>query len=228
MIMLTTNKRMPLDYMLQESTLPGKDGERKLFPKIRLSRHLTHEEFLGQVELFCTVTAAETNNVLQNVSDTLLKLFQQGWSVKIDGLGTFKIALGMEEGLPAQTVKRKGERYDTQHVCVKDVQFIADKQWLADIRSSIQLHKYGKADEIREVRKHLETREERRRMALEYLDHHHFMRVSDYAFLTGLPRSSACKEIRAFASDPNSGIEGVGRGNQRMYVRSGTDSSITN
>lgn len=210
---------MKLDYFLQETTLPNEEGTRKLYPKIRLSQNIPYETFLWEIDRRGHVTGNEARNVLANVAETLLEMFQMGRSVKIDGLGTFKIALGMEDGLPAQTVKGKGERYDTKHVCVKDVQFIVDKQWLNDIRGSIRLRKYGKADEIKPLRQIRTTREERYQMALDHLKLSPFLRVKDYAAMTGLPHSTACKEIRELSEMPDSGIKGVGRGNQKMYMK---------
>ena len=53
---------------------------------------------------------------------------------------------------------------------VKDVQLISDKQWLAGIRDIIELHKYGRADEVRTVHRLASTYEERYQKALEYLE----------------------------------------------------------
>ena len=53
---------------------------------------------------------------------------------------------------------------------VKDVQFISDKQWLAGIIDIIELHKYGRADEVRTVHRLASTCEERYQKALEYLE----------------------------------------------------------
>ena len=53
---------------------------------------------------------------------------------------------------------------------VKDVQLISDKQWLAGIRDIIELHKYGRADEVRTVHRLASTCEERYQKALEYLE----------------------------------------------------------
>ena len=53
---------------------------------------------------------------------------------------------------------------------VKDVQPISDKQWLAGIRDIIELHKYGRADEVRTVHRLASTCEERYQKALEYLE----------------------------------------------------------
>ena len=53
---------------------------------------------------------------------------------------------------------------------VKDVQFISDKEWLAGIRDIIELHKYGRADEVRTVHRLASTCEERYQKALEYLE----------------------------------------------------------
>ena len=44
------------------------------------------------------------------------------------------------------------------------------KQWLAGIRDIIELHKYGRADEVRTVHRLASTCEERYQKALEYLE----------------------------------------------------------
>ena len=50
------------------------------------------------------------------------------------------------------------------------MQFISDKQWLAGIRDIIELHKYGRADEVRTVHRLASTCEERYQKTLEYLE----------------------------------------------------------
>lgn len=50
------------------------------------------------------------------------------------------------------------------------MQLISDKQWLAGIRDIIELHKYGRADEVRTVHRLASTCEERYQKALEYLE----------------------------------------------------------
>ena len=50
------------------------------------------------------------------------------------------------------------------------MQLISDQQWLAGIRDIIELHKYGRADEVRTVHRLASTCEERYQKALEYLE----------------------------------------------------------
>ena len=63
------------------------------------------------------------------------------------------------------------------------------------------------------------TREERLQLALDYLGENGVMRVMDYARLTGLSRSTAARELKAFRQDPASGLTFSGRGTAKVYVR---------
>ena len=55
--------------------------------------------------------------------------------------------------------------------------------------------------------------------ALEYLEEHGAMRVADYMELTGLSRTVATMELKAFRQDPNSGVDFIGRGSAKVYVK---------
>ena len=63
------------------------------------------------------------------------------------------------------------------------------------------------------------TKEQRLQLALEYLDKNSAMRIGDYVQLTGLSRTTATMELKAFRQDPASGIAFVGRGSQKVYVK---------
>ena len=69
------------------------------------------------------------------------------------------------------------------------------------------------------------TREERLRMAHNYIAEHHFMRVRDYEAMTFLPHSTAANELRDFCIQPT-GITSEGRGNTKVYVKRRLNSEI--
>lgn len=70
------------------------------------------------------------------------------------------------------------------------------------------------------------TRDERLKMAQDYIAEHHLMRVRDYEAMTYLPHSTAANELRYFCIQPT-GITSEGRGNTKVYVKRKPDSSDT-
>ena len=61
--------------------------------------------------------------------------------------------------------------------------------------------------------------EERLALALDFLARHPYMRVVDYAVMTGLSRTVAGRELRRLYQTPGSGIGISGMGTHRVYVR---------
>ena len=68
--------------------------------------------------------------------------------------------------------------------------------------------------------RNISSKEQRLQLALEYLDKNGVMHIADYMQLTGLSRTTATLELKAFRQDPASGITFVGRGSNKVYVKS--------
>ena len=67
--------------------------------------------------------------------------------------------------------------------------------------------------------RNISSKEQRLQFALEYLDKNGAMHIADYMELTGLSRTTATLELKAFRQDPTSGITFVGRGSNKVYVK---------
>jgi hypothetical protein len=67
------------------------------------------------------------------------------------------------------------------------------------------------------IKKPTTTLEERIAKAKKFLEEKPLMRVMDYAWLTGLSRTTASMELRKIASDPTSGITSTGQSSQKYY-----------
>jgi len=63
------------------------------------------------------------------------------------------------------------------------------------------------------------SKEERLKLALQYLEEHGAMRVVEYMELTGLSRTKAAIELKEFRQDLSSGITFIGRGSSKVYVK---------
>ena len=99
--------------------------------------------------------------------------------------------------------------------------FRAYKELLKEINRRCDLKRGGE----RRLHKSPYTLEERRQLALQYLEQEGILHVSDYANLTKLSRTTAGRELIALRKDPTSGITIKGRGTAKVYVKAKDDVS---
>ena len=84
-------------------------------------------------------------------------------------------------------------------------------------RKDCQLQREGTA----RIHRSPYTKEQRLNLALEYLEKHGAMKIADYMEFTGLSRTTATLELQEFRRDMNSGIDFIGRGSAKVYVKRG-------
>ena len=96
-----------------------------------------------------------------------------------------------------------------------NVNFRADKKLVREANRRCMLERYGES----RLRKSPYSKEQRLQLALEYMGKNGAMHIADYMELTGLSRTTATLELKAFRQDPTSGITFVGRGSNKVYVK---------
>lgn len=205
-----------MEYTFYEMPDVHGTGKRKVYPKPFHSGRLDTDFFMKEVAERTAHAAGAIEALVGTMVETMDSYLELGHSVKVDGLGTFSIALGMKDREEAEEVKENGERYDTEGVYIKGINFLPDPRWLERLRHKTDLRKVGAVQKLHTVKS---SREERLRMAHEYLDEHVMLRIRDYISLTGLRRTAARDELHSFADDPASGIRKMGRGNQLVFVK---------
>ena len=156
-------------------------------------------------------------HALTNIADQLTKDLADGYTVTLDGIGTFRATLGVKEEKEMDTLDGDETKRNAQSIEVKNVRYVSDKSMVKDVRLRCQLSRAG----VSRVNSSPYSREQRLQMALDYLSDasHPFMRVADYVELTGLPRSTATKELRELAQDQTTGIKSEGRSPARVYMK---------
>ncbi len=206
-----------MEYTFHEMPDMAGTGKRKVYPKPFHCTRVENDLVMKEVASRTAYAAGAIEALIGTLAESLDSFLSLGHSVKVDGLGTFEIALGMEDGKEAEEVKAEGERYDTYGVYIKGINFRPDPRWLERLRKKVELTKVGAVKQLHKVKS---TPEERLQKALEYLNKYHFLRIDIYMFLTGLRRTAARDELHRFAADPNSGITTSGKGSQLVFVKS--------
>ena len=206
-------------YIKQEMVdLSGK-GEEKVYYRIQTQRNIDLKEFAEYIGSHNSLmNKALVENVLAHVTDALAKLLGNGYSVTIDGLGTFKATVGLEKDEEMDSFDKKETKRNAQSLRLTGINYRADKVLVKEANRHCRLERGG------ESRLHQSpySKEERLKMALEYISQNGAMRVIDYMGLTSLSRTKATLELKEFREDASSGITTLGRGSAKVYVKAKT------
>ena len=203
-------------YIKQEMTdLSGK-GEEKVYYRLQTERNIDFKalaEYVGRHNGM--MSKGLVINVMEHVVDAMAELLGEGHSVTIDGLGTFRASLGLAEDKEMDTFDGDGTKRNARSLRLTGNNYRADKVLIREANRHCKLERAG------ESRLHHSpyTKEERLKLALQYLEEHGAMRVAEYMELTGLSRTKATLELKEFRQDLSSGITFIGRGSSKVYVK---------
>ena len=203
-------------YIKQEMTdLSGK-GEEKVYYRLQSERNIDFKalaEYVGRHNGM--MSKGLVINVMEHVVDAMAELLGEGHSVTIDRLGTFRASLGLAEEKEMDTFDGNETKRNARSLRLTGINYRADKVLIREANRHCKLERAG------ESRLHHSpyTKEERLKLALQYLEEHGAMRVAEYMELTGLSRTKATLELKEFRQDLSSGITFIGRGSAKVYVK---------
>ena len=204
-------------YIKQE--MPNLNGteEPQVYYRLKTNRNISSKEFVKHISRNdSAVDRGEIEGVLIRIADGLAELLGNGYSVTLDGVGTFKAGLGLKRDKEMDSFEEDETKRNARSLQLTSINYRADKTLVREANRRCKLERYGES----RLRKSPYTKEQRLQLALEFLDKNSAMRIGDYMKLTGLSRTTATMELKAFRQDPASGITFVGRGSQKVYVKS--------
>jgi len=203
-------------YIKQE--MPNLNGteEPQVYYRLKTNRNISSKEFVKHISRNdSAVDRGEIEGVLIRIADGLAELLGNGYSVTLDGVGTFKAGLGLKRDKEMDSFEEDETKRNARSLQLTSINYRADKTLVREANRRCKLERYGES----RLRKSPYTKEQRLQLALEFLDKNSAMRIGDYMQLTGLSRTTATMELKAFRQDPASGIAFVGRGSQKVYVK---------
>ena len=203
-------------YIKQEMIdLSGK-GEEKVYYRLQTERNIDFNELTQQIEEHHNLmNRGLVKSVMAYVVDEMAELLGKGYSVTIDGLGTFRASIGLEEDKEMDTFDGNDTKRNARSLRLTGINYRTDKELIK------KANRYCKLERAGESRLHHTpySKEERLKLAQQYLEEHGAMRVVEYMELTGLSRTKATLELKEFRQDTSSGITFVGRGSAKVYVK---------
>ena len=203
-------------YIKQEMIdLSGK-GEEKIYYRMQSEGNVGFKEFAQFVGKHNNVmNRALVESVLTYAADAMAELLGKGYSVTIDGLGTFKASIGLEEDKEMDTFDGNETKRNARSLRLTGVNYRADKLLVKEANRHCKLERAGES----RLHRTLYSKEERLKMALQFLEENGAMRVAQYVELTGISRTKATLELKEFSEDASSGITTLGRGSAKVYIK---------
>ena len=203
-------------YIKQEMIdLSGK-GEEKIYYRMQSEGNVGFKEFAQFVGKHNNVmNRALVESVLTYAADAMAELLGKGYSVTIDGLGTFKASIGLEEDKEMDTFDGNETKRNARSLRLIGVNYRADKLLVKEANRHCKLERAGES----RLHRTLYSKEERLKMALQFLEENGAMRVAQYVELTGISRTKATLELKEFSEDASSGITTLGRGSAKVYIK---------
>ncbi|MBQ8441991.1 MAG: DNA-binding protein [Bacteroides sp.] len=204
-------------YIKQE--MPNLNGmeEPQVYYRLRTTRNISTKEFVKIISRNGAATdRAEIEGVLIRMADGLAELLGNGYSVTLNGVGTFKAGLGLKRDKEMDSFEEDETKRNARSLQLTNINFRADKTLVKEANRHCKLERYGES----RIHKSPYSKEQRLQLTLEYLEKNGAMHIADYMELTGLSRTTATLELKAFRQDPTSGISFVGRGSNKVYVKS--------
>ena len=203
-------------YIKQE--MPNMNGtdEPQVYYRLKTDRNISSKEFVKNISRNGSATdRGEIESILIRIADGLAELLGNGYSVTLNGIGTFKAGLGLKEDKEMDTFDGDEAKRNARSLQLTNINFRADKTLIKEANQRCKLERAGES----RLRQSPYSKEERLQLALEYLDKNGAMHIADYMELTGLSRTTATLELKAFRQDSTSGITFVGRGSSKVYVK---------
>lgn len=193
-------------------------GEKKCYYRLETNGHLSSEDLIARIARAGSgLSDGAVVHVIKSLTKEMAKAMAEGHSVSIEGLGTFKAAIGVRKDKEMDAIDGEAPKHNATSLQVTGINFKADKELIYETHSHCHLTRGG----VRKLFRSPYDKQKRLQLAIGFLNDlaHPYMRIDDYAAMTGLSRSMASRELIEFRENPDSGITFTGRGNNRVYVK---------
>ena len=175
---------------------------------------MTFQQFISLCHREGGMDESQILGAMSLVSEKLAQCMAEGFSVKLEGIGTFNAKLGVREDMLQDAFEEGETSRNAKSIMVNGVSYRADKELVGNTNRKCTLVRGGES----RLKKSPFTKEERIQKARDFLNVHHFMKVPDYVMLTGLSRTTAAEELRKLALDLSTGITSRGNRSQKVYI----------
>ena len=204
------------NYILKEMPDMRNTGKRTVYPKMETYSQKTLDDLVKYIRQSGTPYDSGTiKGVVSVLADAAVTWLSNGHTVKIDGLGTFSLSLNFDDK-KGNEIKDNRDKMGYRHVEVKSLNFRPDEEIMRKLRDETELTRVEGG--IVQLTKERYTKEERLLRAINHIEQHGFITLTEYANMNGLSRTVASRELKAFTNDPFCLIKAKGVAPHKTWV----------
>lgn len=174
--------------------LHGK-GTSITYPQLLHSSVISTDQVAEELQVRSSFTVGDIKGLICSLATYIAERTAEGSSVKIDGLGTFFATLRLVAGVEREV--DGGTKRNARSVCIRTIRFRANRKMVTEAQKCCVLERVR----LPERKKKVIKPEERLRLASSYMAERGFLRVKDYAHLTGLATTQASVELRKWKEE---------------------------
>ena len=204
-------------YKLQEMPNLNGVGEKRVYPKIVTDRQLDTNTFVEMTQCHDrAIPKSIVTAVLTDLADNLADMLSKGYTVKLDGIGTFSLALDFADEKPVN-MRSEDDKMAYRKVTVKDVNFKASSEMLKVLKRETELER--DMGGVSRLYKKKYTLEERIARTTAWLEKHGFITLQKYASLNSLSRTTASLDLKKLTHGDDAPFSFTGRGSHKVWVK---------
>ena len=204
-------------YKLQELPPLEGVGSKRVYPKIVSNGMMDTKTF---VEKMCyhnhAISHSVVKAVLSDVADYLAEMLAEGYSVKLDDIGTFSLSLDFDDDKPKE-LTADDERMIHRRVRVKDVNYKAAPELKEQLSQTIEFERQNGG--VKRLLTNKYTTDECLERTLAWIADNGFITLSDYAALNNCSRTKASLMLRQLSSGKDAPLDFKGKGSHKVWVK---------
>ncbi len=206
-------------YRLIEMPDLGDTGKRRVYPKLNTYETVSTEKLIKKMVFHNgALSPSVIEAVIADVGDMIVKLLSAGHKVKLDGLGTFSLALGFKDDESVEITK-DSERIKKRKVGVKSVNFKPSPDLIKSLKMTADKELKREMPYAKVIKKDLYDKQERIDRALSVIENNGFISLTDYAQINNISRAAASLELKEIDADKTSPIMSVGKCSHKVWVK---------
>ena len=207
---------MPV-YKLQEMPDVHNDGKKRVYPKMVTNRQMSTKEFIEKMHFHShALSTSVVQAVLTDIADYLGEMLSMGYTVKLDGLGTFSTSLDFDDDKPRE-MQSDDDKMLYRKVTVKDVNYKSDPELVKYLKRETDLER--DMGGVSRLYKKKYTIEERIERGKQWLDNHAFFTLQEYANMNNLSRTTASLELKKLTHGEEAVFDYTGNGSHKIWVK---------
>lgn len=175
--------------MMQEMPDMEGNGKRTKYPKMLIHEQIDLRRLAEEIADGTTFGIGEIEGIICTLTHKVASYMAWGYSVRINGLGAFTPSLGLKPGVERET--SDGKRRNAVSIAVDRINFRADREFVRQTAKQCKLER----TERKQYTSPRTGQSERFTLAIQHIQAHGSMTLSEYVGLTGLSRTSGAREL---------------------------------